>query len=221
MAKKKRTTSRGIRHPVRGTIVFALVTLAGIALVWLGIADMRDSGRSGSPWLMLGVLPALLGPIFLVHSALRIGTFRDLRRGHGVIARWTVAPAAFDAFRAAERDVPRGSVMANFWKLPEAAPPGGLDVIVSGCGVLLGDGYFPLSTAGGRRVESVRHIDSDPPAIEFGLASNTIAHTSSATVANLRSVQLLRVPVAPDAGAQADAVVRHYQARLDGHASHG
>ena len=111
--------------------------------------------------------------------------------------------------------------MANFWKLPEAAPPGGLDVIVSGCGVLLGDGYFPLSTAGGRRVESVRHIDSDPPAIEFGLASNTIAHTSSATVANVRSVQLLRVPVAPDAGAQADAVVRHYQARLDGHASHG
>jgi hypothetical protein len=61
----------------------------------------------------------------------------------------------------------------------------------------------------------VRHVDSDPAAIEFMMAMKTMVRTSEVTVEASRSVHLLRVPVASDAMRQARDVVRRYQAMLD------
>ena len=106
--------------------------------------------------------------------------------------------------------------MTNFYKPPNSTPGAGVEVIFSEDGVLIGGGYFPLSTAGGRRLESVRYIASDPQSIEFGTIMKTAVRTSSATIDTVRTAQCLRVPVALDARKQAGEVVQRYQAIIDG-----
>lgn len=88
-------------------------------------------------------------------------------------------------------------------------------MIFSDDGVLIGGGYFPLSVTGGRRLQSVRYIASDPPSIEFGTVINTMVRTSSATTNTYRTAEALRVPVSTDAANQAGEVVRRYQAIID------
>jgi hypothetical protein len=210
----KRSTSRGVRNPVQRSVLYGLGLFAGIALVLLGIVDMRQSGRGNSWMLMLGLFPALLCPIFLVYYLSRIRVFADLRSGRTAIARWTVPAAQFAEFCAEQRRIPARSVMVNFYKPPRNAPAKGIDVIFSDRDVLIGDGYFPLSPTGKRRLEGVRYNAAYPPTIEFGLVLETAVRTSPATIGHLRSVQTLRVPVAMDARNQVDRVVEAFEARL-------
>ncbi|HRE83234.1 MAG TPA: hypothetical protein PLN52_19475, partial [Opitutaceae bacterium] len=95
--------------------------------------------------------------------------------------------------------------MTNFYRPPGVISPDGVDVIFARDGVLIGDGYFPLSMRRGRRVESVKAIASSPPVIEFGTTMKIAVRTSSATTRTVRTSEKLRVPVAPDALAQAEA----------------
>lgn len=213
--KGKRSRSSGIRHPVRNAVLYGALTAVGIALVVLGVLDMRATGKSGSPLLMLGLLPALLGPIPFIHSLSMVRVFRNLRSGHGAIARWAVPATEFRRFCEEEQHIPARSVMVNFHKPPRDIPEAGVEVVFSDAGVLIGGGYFPLSRTGGRRLQDVRVVASDPLSIEFTMALNTMVRTSSATVQSNRSLHLLRVPVADDARRQAGDVVRRYQAFLD------
>jgi hypothetical protein len=213
---KRRARSRGIRHPARNAVVFGLAALAGIALVWMGAVDMRDTGRTGSPWLALGVLPALLCPIAFVHYVLHIGVFRDLRSGRSAIARWIVPAAEFECFREDQQRIPAGSILSNFYRPPKHTPASGIEVVFSDHGVLIGDGYFPLSPKGKRRLQSVTYVPSDPPTIEFGLAMVTRVRTSSLTYATQRTLDTLRVPVSYEARRQAGEVVDRFRSAIDG-----
>lgn len=210
--KRKRARSSGVRHPVRNAVLCGLVTVVGLILVVLGVAHMRETGRSGSPLLMLGLFPALLGPIFFIHYFSKIRVFRDMRSGRSAIARWTVPAEQFKRFCEEEQRIPAGSITVNFYKPPRTLPAEGVEVIFSDDGVLIGGGYFPLSTTGKRRLQSVRYIASHPPAIEFGTAMNTMVRTSSATTQTYRTAETLRVPVAADAIKLAGEVVHRYQA---------
>ena len=213
--KKKRARSRGIRHPARNAVVFGLATLAGVALVWMGAVDMRETGRSGSPWLALGLLPALLCPIAFVHYLRMIPVFRDLQGGRSAIARWTVPAEEFDRFREEQQRIPAASILTNFYRPPQRTPAGGIEVVFSDRGVLIGDGYFPLSPRAKRRLQSVTYVASDPPTIEFGMAMTTMVRTSSVTYAAQRTAETLRVPVATDARRQAGEVVDRFQSAID------
>ena len=166
----KRARSGGVRNPVRNAVLFGLITLVSIVLVLLGVADMRETERTGSPLLALGLLPALLCPIFFVHYLRKIRVVRDMRSGRSAIALWTVPAEQFNLFREVEQRIPAKSIMTNFYKPPKTSPAGGVEVIFSDDGVLIGGGYFPLSTTGGRRLQSVRYIASDPPSIAPGSA---------------------------------------------------
>ena len=211
----KRARSGGVRNPVRNAILFGLITVVSIILVLLGVADMRETQRTGSPLLALGLLPALLCPIFFVYYLSKIRVFRDMQSGRSAIARWTLPAEVFSRFAEEEQRIPAKSIMTNFYKPPKTTPAGGVEVIFSDDGVLIGGGYFPLSTTGGRRLQSVRYIASDPPSIEFGTVMNASAQTSSTTISSHRLSESLRVPVSPDAGKQAGEVVDRYQAIID------
>ncbi len=213
--KRKRARSGGVRNPMRNAVLFGLISIASVVLVALGVSDMRETGRTGSPLLMLGLFPALLCPIFFIHYLRKIRVFRDLQSGRSAIARWTLPAEQFNRFCEEEQRIPAGSIKTNFYKPPKAIPAGGLEVIFSDDGVLIGGGYFPLSTTGGRRLKSVRYIASNPPSIEFGTVMNTMVRTSSATTNSLRTAETLRVPVATDAAKQAVEVVHRYQAIID------
>ena len=213
--KGKRARSGGVCNPVRNAVLFGLVTIVGIVLVLLGAADMRETERTGSPLLALGLLPALLCPIFFIHYLSKIRVFRDLHSGRSAIARWTLPAEQFTRFCEEEQRIPARSIMTNFYKPPKTIPAGGVEVIFSDHGVLIGGGYFPLSITGGRRLQSVRYITSDPPSIEFGTVIKTTVRTSSATTNTYRTAESLRVPVSSDATKQAGEVVHRYQAIID------
>ena len=193
-------------------MLFGLATVASVVPILLGVADMRETGRSGSPLLMLGLLPALLCPTFFIHYLSKIRVFRDMRSGRSAIARWIVPAEQFKRFCAEDERTPTQSITTNFYKPPRTVPAAGVEVIFSDNGVLIGGGYFPLSMTGGRRLQSVRYIASNPPSLEFEMAMKAMARTSSATINSYRIVQTLRVPVATDATDQAGTVVHRYQA---------
>lgn len=207
----KRSRSAGVRDPVRRTVLFGLGMVVGIALVLLGIADMRSTG-AGSPLVVLGLFPALLCPIFLVYYLTRIQVFRGLRSGRDAIARWTLPPGQFLDFCREEQRIPAHSVLVNVYRPPRAVPEEGVEVIFSRRGVLIGGGYFPLSASGGRRLQGVRYNAAYPPSIQFDTLLSTSVRTSSVTVATRRTAQPLRVPVALDARSQAGEVVDQFEA---------
>lgn len=210
-----------MRHPVRNAVLFGLIGMAGVVLVVLGAVQLRATGRTGSPLLVLGLFPALLCPLFFIHYLGTIRVFRGLRSGRSALARWTLPADQFQRFLDNEQRIPAGSILANFYQPPRVAPAAGLEVIFACDGVLIGDGYFPLSATDRRRLQSVRYIASDPPSIQFGTVIHTLVRTSSATTATSRTAETLRVPVAADAVQRAADVVRRYQAVLDRAASHG
>jgi len=213
--KRKRARSGGVRNPVTNAVLFGLITVVGLVLVLLGVAEMRETGRTGSPLLVLGLLPVLVCPIFLIHYLSKIRVFRDLQSGRTAIARWTLPADEFHRFCEEQQRIPAASIMTNFYKPPKTIPAGGVEVIFSDSGVLIGGGYFPLSVTRGRRLQSVRYIASNPPSIEFGTVIHTMVRTSSATIDTIRTAESLRVPVSTDATKQAGEVVRQYQTLLD------
>lgn len=204
-----------MRNPVRNAVLFGLISTASMVLVVLGMADMREAGRTGSPLLALGMVPALLCPIFFIHYLKKIRVFRDMQSGRSAIARWTLPAEQFNRFREEEQRIPTRSITTNFYKPLKVTPVEGVEVIFSDDGVLIGGGYFPLSTTSGRRLQSVRYIASNPPSIEFGTVIKTMVRTSSVTSSTFRTAEALRVPVATNATQQAGEVVRRYQAIID------
>ena len=207
---KKASRSRGIR-PVRSAWLCGIVMVVSVVLVLLGVADMRATGRSGSHYLTLGLFPALLSPIGFVYYLFQIPVVRALRRGTTAIARWTVSADEFRRFREADTRIEAASRTPNFYEPPPAIPAEGMEVIFSDSGVLIGDGYFPLSTVDGRRVHRVHTTGSGSPMIEFGMIMETRVRTSGASMQAVRTADTLRVPVATDAMRQADGVVRRFE----------
>jgi len=189
-------------------------TVATLVLVLKGMVNMRRTGKSGSPYLMLGLLPALLSPVGFVYFLRKIPVVRDMRRGTTAIARWTVSADEFRRFCERDARIGAESRTTNFYEPPRTVPAEGVEVIFSDDGVLIGEGYFPLSTTGARRVHRVRSIASGSPMIEFGTILETRARTSSVTTSAVRSAATLRVPVATDATVAADNVVRRFDVAL-------
>lgn len=184
--------------------------VASAALVLMGIADMRASGRSGSLYLTLGLIPALLAPIGFVYFVRTIPVVRAMRRGTTAIARWTVSADEFRQFQEADARMEAESRTTNFYEPPRPVPSDGVEVIFSNDGVLIGEGYFPLSTTSGRRVTRVHTITRGSPMIEFGTMLSTRVRTSSASMQTVRIAETLRVPVASDSLRQANDVARQF-----------
>lgn len=218
---RQASRSAGLRHPARNATLFGLLTIVGAVLVVLGAADMRRSGRSGSPLLVLGLFPALLSPIAFARCLSAVRIVRDMRSGRTAIARWSVPAEQFSRFVEEDQRLAERKFTTNFYRPPNVVPAAGVEVIFSDDGVLIGDGYFPLSTTRGRRVVSVRYVDGDPPTIEFGTTLNTLVRTSSATVATTRLAETLRVPVATGARREAGDVVRRYEGMISAGLSRG
>ena len=104
-------------------------------------------------------------------------------------------------------------MIVNYYRPPESIQEAGVEVRFADSGVLIGEGYFPLSATGSRRVECVRHAEAVPDALEFSIGLVSRARTSSVTSQSTRTLYVLRVPVARDAGHAANAVLRHYRAK--------
>ena len=210
---RKRSRSGGVRNPGRKAAVCALVFAGSVALILLDVAGMRETGRPSSP-LMLASIPALLSPVFFIRYLGMSRVVRDMRNGQRMIARWVVPAAQFSRFCENDRRIPPGSIMTNFYRPPRKVPVEGVDVIFAPDGVLIGGGYFPLSVTGGRRLQAVRTVASDPPTIEFETVMNAMTGNSRGTVDTRSLLETLRIPATQDAAGQVGVVLRHYRAAL-------
>ena len=100
----------------------------------------------------------LLSPIALVYHLLKIPSFVSCVGGTTAIARWTVSADEYRLFSKADAQLEAETRTTNFYEPLRTVPASGVEVIFASDAVLIGDGYFPLSTIGGRRVHRVRII---------------------------------------------------------------
>lgn len=212
---KTRSRSGGVRNPGRNASIFGVCVAGGIALVLLGLAEARATGVDWPRPLRLGLFALALGTFPFVYFAGRLVQFRNLRSGRTAFARWTVPAAEFDRFRADQAGIPDDSILVNFYRPPRTTPDTGVEVVFSDRGVLIGDGYFPLSTTGGRRVHGLDYVDGNPPMIAFDTLLTTSVRTSRYSTKTVRVAQAFRVPVAGNARRGAATVIRRYRSMLD------
>jgi len=136
-------------------------------------------------------------------KALRIA--RQLERGEGIVAQWTVRTEAVAAFRRAETT--RGP---NHFRLRSDES---ITVIFGGEAVLVAGQLYVMPTAGLQAVRAVRLQHGDPPFLEFDTSILTAKGSPSSRTIGL-TYGTLRVPATDRE--RAVAVVWHYEAMLSG-----
>jgi hypothetical protein len=198
-----------MRRPARKALLWFLLAACG-ALGVSAVAQFFD--RLGEIWsLALGAPAAAAIPFGIVYGIMAvlsaIGEAR-LRRGIGVIARWSVSPAAWEAFRA--YDAMRGAEGRGLRNDYTPRPAAGRAVeVVFGVGKGMVDGsYHPLRRWAIPQLTWVgwQQPPVAPECLEFGLLypagrSSTVPMT-------------LRVPVPPEARDDGVRVFHHFAARV-------
>lgn len=205
----------GVRHPRRNMLVCLDVTLVAWASVAWGAFEMGEADQEAlGPHLMvgLGLVPAILAPAFALNFWRGVKVFAAIRRGENAIGRWTVSAAELAEFSPNNgRHNALLGENVNVWTPPRAPPPAGLEIIFVADGVLVGDTYFALVTAGIFRIIGVRMLAESPRAIAFRTVMVWGNRFGTRT-----TIDTLRIPVAGAAGAEAAGVLRHYERVLAG-----
>lgn len=197
-------------RPVRDSLVALILTLAGLAAFGYGLTRLWVFGPNdlaGGIAVAVGGLTAFLSGLMLVNfwRALRIA--RKMRRGEGVIGRWTAPVETITAYLAAEEARPVND--RSRWQ-PKPGKPA--EIIVSADAVLAGGQYHGLSSQGVQIFVAVSLVYGTPLMIEF--TNHEIAAGPSDRVVSGRSV--LRLPVARGADQPAGQVLGHYRQVLSG-----
>ncbi|SNT01137.1 hypothetical protein SAMN06295912_13030 [Sphingomonas laterariae] len=205
--------SRGARNTGRNVIICLILVIASAIAIVTGIYDMIAMGHeTGSTAARIGFgaviffLSLILGLNFL--WGYRI--IARLEAGETKFAGWTVSPADYDRFREIDGNFVSKGSRENDYRPLRTSPPGGVQVLFSQDGVLIGDRYFGLASTGLNHFSDVAMIRSTTPMIEFGMVTTTGSSTNTVRFRRIHST--LRVPVSSDATHAAERVLGHYQA---------
>jgi hypothetical protein len=204
--------NRGMNRPGFYLLICLGVALAGALSIWTGVNDMNALGHE-TAWtagrIAFGIIAVVLGLALVPNFIWGMRVVAALQRGEGVIARWTVAPATFDQFRAFDCTL-KGTAEDNDYWTPKVTPPAGVEILFTPESVLIGDTFFGLASSGLIRFSNVRLRQSTPPCLEFSTIMTQLAGQPSAVrVYNWQGV--LRVPIADDAHDVAAKVLSHYE----------
>jgi hypothetical protein len=186
-----------LKAPIAGA-----VALCGAAALFWGLTDPA----APPPARSIGGVALVVGTLMALNYLYAHALIRKMRRGQGVIGRWTVAPASFNRFRDAERARKKRK---NNWRMPRGDWPDGLPVIFSQGAVLAGHTYFRLAGTGMSRFSFARIEPDAVPSVEFAMRLTIIGAGTQGRTARYRGH--LRVPIADGAGAPAARVVAHFQ----------
>lgn len=209
--------SGGVTRPDRSAVIAAGIAVAGaVSLAW-GVSTMAaidGETPATAVTVSVGLLAAILGSALTFNFIWGARVVARMRRGEGVIARWTVTPDTFERFREDElrREDEDGP---NDWRLPRRTPEGGVEVIFTEDAVLVGETLFGLASAGLAHVWSFQTLADNPLALRFDTAMTTSAWSSSGSRLVTRS-GVLRIPVATGSNEDLARVVEHYRLVLAG-----
>lgn len=208
-----------MRNPRRKAILFAALSLAGAALLWLGVWWESALGRGGISGVMtaLGLVTLVCSTLFLLLKVLptAIGRAR-LLAGVGRIARWRTSAADWDRFRAldAERAVADPMFLASDLWIRRQTPPEGVEIIVGEKALIVDGSYHSLRLNGIPELRSIGWLDNaarpgrPPDCLEFLLAY------PAGRYGGVRYT-CLRVPVPEAARAQGLSAYRHFAPALE------
>ena len=209
--------SAGVTRPGRSAAICAGGAAVGAAMLAWGVATMAAvEGETPRTALAvgLGLFLVLTCPLLLLNFLWAARIVARLRRGDGVIARWTVGAEVLDQFRDDERRrVAAGD--DNDWRTPRTSPAAGVEVIFAEDAVLVGDTLFGLASTGIAHVRAVETLADSPLTLRFETAMTAVegAGRNGSIVTRFGS---LRIPVAPGANEALQRVVGHYRLVLAG-----
>lgn len=169
---------------------------------------MPDAGRGLTFQAVLGISGILTAPIAFIYVLIKAVDTRRLDRllrGDGVIARWQVDAASWQAFVRNEEthDLQPGR-RANLLSYRDMPASGDVEIIVGRDALLIGGEFHAMSRRGLANLYGPHWLPGSPACIQFDLT----AFVSGGTHA-MRWV--LRFPVARGAEHQARQVIAHFQ----------
>lgn len=170
---------------------------------------MPDAGRGLTLQAVLGICGLLAAPIAFVFTLIKaVDTWQmgRLVRGEGIVARWRIDAADWQAFVQNEdrldQQPGRRPNLLSYRDLPAAS---GIEIIVGKNAVLIGGEYHTLRKRGFANLYGPHWLRGSPSNIQFDLTAFVTGGTHA-----MRWV--LRFPVAPDAENRAALVIAHFQA---------
>jgi hypothetical protein len=184
--------------------LFIMLAIAGFSAIGISIA-LDDSGEDSSLQIGLMIAGIMVAPISAVAGIFlyaSVRSFERLDRGEGVLGRWEIEPEIWRRF--AELDRGLTAALQLEWRVNPIDVPATIEapveIVVSTEALRVGDAYFG---AGKADLRMARFVDSSPQAIELFYYYPPTAKTSARHFC-------MRFPVAPEAEAEARAVVAWY-----------
>jgi hypothetical protein len=131
--------------PTRSRNRAAVVLGVSVALL-LAARALPDASVGSGPHLALMLVGMISAPISAVWMLICWSDgkkYRRLKAGVGVIARWTVDSARWEWFRGQSQGWDkREGVRANLVKLDQPCGPSGIEIVVTGDAILIGDHFI-------------------------------------------------------------------------------
>jgi hypothetical protein len=196
-------------HPTRDSLIALILTLSGLAAFAWGLIRLMRLGENDVPGgiaVAVGGLGALFGAFLLFNFRWAFRIARRMRRGEGIIARWTVPAETVTAYVAAEKARPWHE--RSRWKPKPGAPA---EIMFSADGLLAGGRYHGLSSQGLNTFTAVDLVYGTPVMIQF--STREVAVVGDRLTSHRASV---RVPVARGADEPAAKVMAHFRQVLSG-----
>jgi hypothetical protein len=199
-----------MRRPLRKALLWFALALAGVALVVFVTQAFDRLGEVGA--LIIGTLGGLCVPFGVVYGLTSLlsalGEAR-LRRGAGVIARWQVAPAEWEAFREFDaRWARENDAHANDYT-PRPAEGRAVEVLFGRNQVIVDGSYHPLRRWALPELRGIGWLlpPDAPECIEFDLAYPRGRYGGTIPMA-------LRIPVPRPAREDGVRVFHHFKAKV-------
>lgn len=134
-------------HPARSRNRGALLLVVSVVCQVIGFM-LPDGGQQLSPQLVLalgGLMGTAVSAVWVLIRWAEARRYDRLKAGHGVIAHWTVDLGRWEWFR--EQSVgwdKRPGEPPNSADLSQAPGPSGIEIVVTGEAILIGEDFHPL-----------------------------------------------------------------------------
>lgn len=134
-------------NPARARNRAAILVTAAVVSLLVGAA-LPYTGKGFTPrflFLMGGLVGIAFGGVVLLICWGIARRYARLTAGQGVIARWNIDPAHWEKFRQQSKAWDQGKgVRPNNANLDQKPGPQGIEIVVTGDSMLLGDVFYPF-----------------------------------------------------------------------------
>jgi hypothetical protein len=190
-----------MRQPRKRRNISLAVLAVGVTYflvtVFVAPVDPRDAAVFGS--LVVACFVSLLGLVGTIAYHVTHQRLQRLLRGERILARWTVSPDEWKAFRDNERSRATAG-RDNAVKVRKASEATGIDVVITEESLMVDDDFYHLIT----EMRELQWLPESPPCLDFRMVT-----TGKSSV-----TWHIRFPATAGAESKARVPWDHFQQRL-------